>query len=162
MGHSTNCSVGSTGDRYRHFAVDEANDVVYLCDPSPFRPHTGSVCRTGRNRGILWTELPKYVRRIIGYSTTKGRMFLEDTSGRALISSSDGVRMEVGPISLDQVLADPSFLPAVAVPGFDKATLEDAPVKFSPDSAYQGEFDSLLLAEVEDQSVARWTSCCKP
>ena len=22
---------------YRHFAVDEANDVVYLCDPSPYR-----------------------------------------------------------------------------------------------------------------------------
>ena len=39
-----------------------------------------------------------------------------------------------------QVLTEPSFMPAVVVPGFDKNSLKDAPVKFSPGSAYQGEF----------------------
>ena len=88
-----------------------------------------------------------------------------------MLSSADGIRMEVGPVSLDQVrhpgvfspwimldnlvlfldffyrfscpfqvLAEPSFMPAVVVPGFDKNSLKDAPVKFSPGSAYQGEF----------------------
>ena len=88
-----------------------------------------------------------------------------------MLSSADGIRMEVGPVSLDQVrhpgvffslgqvghpgvfvvffyrfscpfqvLAEPSFMPAVVVPGFDKNSLKYAPVKFSPGSAYQGEF----------------------
>ena len=87
-----------------------------------------------------------------------------------MLSSADGIRMEVGPVSLDQVrhpgvffpldqvghpgvflefyrfscpfqvLTEPSFMPAVVVPGFDKNSLKDAPVKFSPGSAYQGGF----------------------
>ena len=39
---------------YRHYSVDEAEDLIYLCDRQPYRPSQGLACWVSMNAGALW------------------------------------------------------------------------------------------------------------
>ena len=39
---------------YRHYSVDQDEDLVYLCDRQPYRPSQGLACWVSMNAGALW------------------------------------------------------------------------------------------------------------
>jgi len=132
---------------YRHFAVDNINTVLYFCDQSMHR--AGLACYSSSDQGHSWTELPRYVGRVVGFSRSRGRMFLQDVSGKALLTSMDGRRLDVATNhSLDHV-SDP----ALNYPGEPV----DHPAVLWPGSAVSANFEGL---HVGTQKVADWASCC--
>ena len=124
---------------YRHFAIDEGKNIIYMCDRNPYRQEAGTLCYISTDGGTLWIDQPKYIHNILGYSPKKGRMYLQDTSGKAYFSSTDGVRIELtDPTKIPAILDDSTFQPAVSVPGEDYKTFADNPVKFVESSNFAG------------------------
>ena len=164
---------------YRHFAIDEGKNIIYMCDRNPYRQEAGTLCYISTDGGTLWIDQPKYIHNILGYSPKKGRMYLQDTSGKAYFSSTDGVRIELtDPTKIPAILDDATFQPAVSVPGEDYKSLSDNPVKFVASSDFEGDkiekksnsnvqpgcpglYDGIVLTSKE-QSLAKWTTCCAP
>ena len=64
----------------------------------------------------LWTELPRYIAFILGYSQTTGRTYFRGQGGNGLLSTYDGLLIELTPES--ELPGDLS--PSSAVPGFDR------------------------------------------
>ena len=80
---------------YRHYSVDTAEDLVYMCDRQPYRPSQGLACWVSMKAGALWirelrtlsqssidnsfAEQPKYIGSIIGYSPKTGRTYFKVT-----------------------------------------------------------------------------------
>ena len=64
----------------------------------------------------LWTELPRYIAYIIGYSKTTGRTYFRGRGETGLFSTYDGVLIELTPES--ELPGD--IYPSSAVPGFDR------------------------------------------
>eukprot|EP00090_Calanus_glacialis_P002056 TRINITY_DN11545_c0_g1_i1.p1 TRINITY_DN11545_c0_g1~~TRINITY_DN11545_c0_g1_i1.p1 ORF type:complete len:1257 (-),score=209.03 TRINITY_DN11545_c0_g1_i1:263-3970(-) len=146
---------------YRHYAVDVDNDIIYMCDINPYRPEGGSACWVSKDAGSLWIEQPRYIHNIVGYSPKTGRMYFQDPSGKAFLSSTDGVRMEVlDPTKMDAVLNDTDypFKPAVNIPGYDIGVLNKGLKITFPGSTYQARYDGIQTSS--GQSLARWSSCC--
>lgn len=56
--HGSPAPVASGADplAYRHFAVDEAADVVYFCDPDPVDPGRGNRCFSKQSQGTVQGE----------------------------------------------------------------------------------------------------------
>ena len=125
---------------YRHFAIDEGKSIIYMCDRNPYRQDAGTLCYISTDGGTLWIDQPKYIHNILGYSPKKGRMYLQDTSGKAFFSSTDGVRIELtDPSKISSIMEDSTFQPAVSVPGEDYKTFADNPVKFVESSNFAGD-----------------------
>ena len=66
----------------------------------------------------LWTELPRYIAYIVGYSKTTGRTYFRGNGGKALFSTFTGQLIELTP----EVELPGDINPAQVVPG---AALQD-------------------------------------
>lgn len=62
--------------KYRHFAVDPLNLILYYCDVNPYR--SGIFCFSNQQGTKTFTELPTYVGYIQGFSAAKGRMYFKE------------------------------------------------------------------------------------
>ena len=135
-----NTTISSTDVvNYRHFAVHPDKDIIYMCDRNPYRADAGSICYVSTDGGNLWIDQPKYIHNIVGYSPKTGRMYFQDKTGKAYLSSTDGIRMEVtNPSKMDDITSDSNFLPAVNIPGLDYKTLNDLNTKFGDIDTYRG------------------------
>ena len=76
------------------------------------------------------TELPFYVRGILGFSPSHGRMILQGADGQGVMSSKDGRRMEL----MEIVPTDIEL--AKGVPGFQAS---EVPTVQWRDTTYEGE-----------------------
>ena len=149
-----NNTISSTDPvNYRHFAVHPDKDIIYMCDQNPYRPDAGSICYVSTDGGNLWIDQPKYIHNIVGYSPKTGRMYFQDKTGKAFLSSTDGIRMEVlNPANMNDITSDSNFLPAVNIPGLDYPTLNDLNTKFGDIDQYRG--DSLSPSSSSPSSSA--------
>ena len=57
--------------------------------------------------------LPEHVKKIVGYSASKGRMYFKDGSDRAFLSSIDGKTVELA----EALPTDVAAVPALVVKG---------------------------------------------
>jgi hypothetical protein len=62
--------------QYRHFVVDTGKAIIYFCDYKSYEE--GLYCyyskRDPANPNLNeWTELPRYIAYIVGYSPTSGK-----------------------------------------------------------------------------------------
>lgn len=155
-----NTTISSTDVvNYRHFAVHPDKDIIYMCDRNPYRADAGSICYVSTDGGNLWIDQPKYIHNIVGYSPKTGRMYFQDKTGKAYLSSTDGIRMEVtNPSKMDDITSDSNFLPAVNIPGLDYKTLNDLNTKFGDIDTYRAVYDG--VQKVDGESLAKWSTCC--
>ena len=65
--------------------------------------------------------MPRHIGHIVGYSPTKHRMYFKDKGGKAILSSADGVALDI----TDAVA--PDVVSAVPVPGRARAELGEIP-----------------------------------
>jgi len=144
---------------YRHVAEDIDRNILYFCDVNPYRP--GLICyssQTGSKSSLTWLALPWYINNVIGYSPVKGRMYLQDRSGEAFMSSADGKRIDVvDPSKIAEIQDDAEFLPATVIPGYDIKTLTDLEIKPHEASQYSVGYDGITKGS---QPSIRWSSCC--
>jgi hypothetical protein len=65
----------------------------------------------------LWTELPRYISYILGYSKTTGRTYFRGRGSASLFSTFDGVLIELTPESeLPGDIYPSSVVPGLARP----------------------------------------------
>jgi hypothetical protein len=64
----------------------------------------------------LWTELPSYIAYIQGYSKTTGRTYFRGQEDGGLLSTYDGVSIELTP----ETDLPGDIFPSSVVPGFDR------------------------------------------
>ena len=101
----------------RHYAVDTLNGmIIYFCDKAMYR-HQDMACFSSSDNGATWSGLPNYVQRILGFSTIKGRMYLQDSSGSGYFSSIDGRRLDVVHTSSLPVMSGMDWKPSMVVEG---------------------------------------------
>ena len=72
--------------------------------------------------------------------------YFQDKTGKAYLSSTDGIRMEVtNPSKMDDITSDSNFMPAVNIPGLDYKTLNDLNTKFGDIDTYRGKYSIITI-----------------
>ena len=140
----------------RHFAVDTMNgEIIYFCDYSMYRDkYRKMVCYSSSDGGATWTALPNYIRKIFGFSRTKGRMYLEDISGNTIFSTTDGQRLDVvHPLSLPNMLGE-GWEPSLEVHGES----EDMEGINWAGTTVVGGYEGIFRG---GNKVVDWASCCR-
>ena len=66
--------------------------------------------------------LPRHIGHIVGYSPTKHRMYFKGKGGNVILSSADGIALDI----TDAVVPD-DVVKAVAVPGKTRGELGEMP-----------------------------------
>ncbi len=150
--------------RYRHFAVDEDNDVVYLCDHIPGEARTAEETAAERRMSCFalipagggggekkWVALPSHVQYVVGHDPAKGRTYLGGDSGEvssAVLSVRGGGGDLLRPhldLSADDDDDGADLVPPVAVPGVAPDDFPDVGVAWTGDSSqYKGEGDTVV------------------
>eukprot|EP00094_Tigriopus_californicus_P011496 TCALIF_11101-PA protein Name:"Protein of unknown function" AED:0.09 eAED:0.09 QI:0/0.77/0.73/0.95/0.48/0.58/46/1495/2737 len=145
---STAIAVSEERTHHRHFAFDEPQNIAYVCD---LNPQLDMICYSSdRNDGSnVWTELPRYISYIEGYSTTTGRMYFRETESNAVLSSANGKLIQLN----DELPHD--LEPARMVSG---KSLPDFVDVLWPTGIPKGTYHGIHLQG--DQMALQWSSCC--
>lgn len=149
-----NTIMANSATQYRHFAVDttttpEAKKIIYFCDRNPYREGMFCYCSDRLGEPNTWSELPRYVGYIEGFSPLRGRMYFRDSRGTAILSSYNCKDVEL----TDALPAD--IQPAVNVPGIASTAVTD--VTWPADTTIKGDFKGLYDGTV---LLVQWQTCC--
>lgn len=154
--------------KYRHFAVDTTTTpvekkIIYFCDLNPYRSGMFCYCSIRKWEGgsenvpveaNTWSELPRYIGYIVGFSPSRGRVYFKDGEGQAVLSSYNCKEVELvdGPIP-----DDVNDNKAMAVAGLAKTELTE--VIWPTDDTIKADFDGIYES---NKLLVKWRSCCEP
>uniref|UniRef100_T1J7H0 F5/8 type C domain-containing protein n=1 Tax=Strigamia maritima TaxID=126957 RepID=T1J7H0_STRMM len=132
--------------RYRHYSIDEAHDIIYLCD-TVLNKNT-LTCFCSYDQGNSWQGLPAYIKSILGYNNKVKMMVATDETQKSQVKSHNCVDwMPASKLDIDNLKK------SVSVPALVRNQLEALPGFGS----WTVDFDGIAYNK---QLKFKWNDCC--
>ncbi|XP_037088719.1 uncharacterized protein LOC119109231 [Pollicipes pollicipes] len=131
--------------KWRHFAVDTTNDIVYYCDYD--LKNDMVICFASRD-GDIWITQPKYIGELRGHAA--GKMYAYDSKFESTLYSADGEHWQVAGAANVPAVLDP----VMVVKGSTAA--DTVPID---QGGWEGDYYGLKKVGTSAYTI-KWTKCC--
>ncbi|XP_037094524.1 uncharacterized protein LOC119114528 [Pollicipes pollicipes] len=131
--------------KWRHFAVDTTNGIIYYCDYDLAKDMI--ICFASRD-GEIWMAQPKYIGELRGHAA--GKMYAYDSKFASTLYSADGEHWQVAGAADVPAVLDP----VMVVKGSTAA--DTVPID---QGGWEGDYYGLKKAGTSAYLV-KWSKCC--